>query len=100
MQKVADEKGFKYFYEAKTIKLLLEGILLEKVQDKIEKVLCEKGSAFGWDKMDVEKLLEDRKQKELELNLELLKLSPEEANQKENLEKIRVNVLKDKIKLN
>ncbi len=75
--------GFKYLYEAKTIKLLLEGILLEKVQDKIEKVLCEKGSAFGWDKMDMEKLLEDRKQKELELNLELLKLSPEEANQKE-----------------
>ena len=49
--------GFKYLYEAKTIKLLLEGILLEKVQDKIEKVLCEKGSAFGWDKMDMEKLL-------------------------------------------
>ena len=79
----AYSEGFKYLYEAKTIKLLLEGILLEKVQDKIEKVLCEKGSAYGWDKMDMEKLLEDRKQKELELNLELLKLSPDEANQKE-----------------
>ena len=79
----AYSEGFKYLYEAKTIKLLLEGILLEKVQDKIEKVLCEKGSAFGWDKMDMEKLLEDRKQKELQLNLELLNLPPEEANKKE-----------------
>lgn len=79
----AYSEGFKYLYEAKTIKLLLEGILLEKVQDKIEKVLCEKGGAYGWDKMDMEKLLEDRKQKELQLNLELLNLSPEEANKKE-----------------
>ena len=79
----AYSEGFKYLYEAKTIKLLLEGILLEKVQDKIEKVLCEKGSAYGWDKMDMEKLLEDRKQKELQLNLELLNLPPEEANKKE-----------------
>jgi hypothetical protein len=79
----AYSEGFKYLYEAKTIKLLLEGILLEKVQDKIEKVLCEKGSAFGWDKMDLEKLAEERKEKELQLNLELLQLPPEEANRKE-----------------
>ena len=55
MQKVADEKGFKYFYEAKTIKLLLEGILLEKVEDEIEHKLSEKGSLFGWDVMNIEK---------------------------------------------
>ena len=79
----AYSEGFKYLYEAKTIKLLLEGILLEKVQDKIEKVLCEKGSAFGWDKMDLEKLAEERKNKEFELNSELLNLSSKEANELE-----------------
>ena len=86
----AYSEGFKYLYEAKTIKLLLEGILLEKVQDKIEKVLCEKGSAFGWDKMDLEKLAEERKEKELQLNLELLQLPPEEANRNKKAFKRRI----------
>ncbi len=79
----AYSEGFKYLYEAKTIKLLIEGILLEKVQDKIEKVLSDKGEMFGWEKMDVEKLAEERKNKEFELNSELLKLSSKEANELE-----------------
>ena len=74
MQKVADEKGFKYFYEAKTIKLLLEGILLEKVEDEIEHKLSEKGSLFGWDVMNIEKFENERKKREFEQNLELAKL--------------------------
>ena len=36
LQKIAFENGFKYFYEAKTVKLLLEGILLEKAEDEVE----------------------------------------------------------------
>ena len=79
----AYSEGFKYLYEAKTIKLLIEGILLEKVQDKIEKVLSEKGEMFGWKKMDIEKLAEERKNKEFELNSELLNLSSKEANELE-----------------
>ena len=74
MQKVADEKGFKYFYEAKTIKLLLEGILLEKVEDEIEHKLSEKGSLFGWDVMNIEKFENERKKREFEQNLELAKV--------------------------
>lgn len=78
------DSGFKYLYEAKTIKLLLEGILLEKVQDRIEKALCEKGTGFGWQVMDVERLTQKRKNQEFKLNLRLLEMSPEEA---ENLER-------------
>ena len=82
---LAYEKGFKYFYEAKTIKLLMEGILLEKVQDRIEKELTEKGEIYGWDIMNEAKILEERKKEELELNIELLKVSdPHEAFNKEN----------------
>ena len=82
---LAYEKGFKYFYEAKTIKLLMEGILLEKVQDRIEKELTEKGEIYGWDIMNEAKILEERKKEELELNIELLKVSdPHEALNKEN----------------
>ena len=82
---LAYEKGFKYLYEAKTIKLLMEGILLEKVQDRIEKELTEKGEIYGWDIMNEAKILEERKKEELELNIELLKVSdPHEALNKEN----------------
>jgi len=85
---LAYEKGFKYFYEAKTIKLLMEGILLEKVQDRIEKELTEKGEIYGWDIMNEAKILEERKKEELELNIELLKVSdPHEALNKENEKK-------------
>ena len=74
MQKIAFENGFKYFYEAKTIKLLLEGILLEKAEDDVEHELSLKGAALGWDIMNIEKYESERKQKEFEKNLELAKI--------------------------
>ena len=54
LQNIAYQQGFKYLYEAKTIKLLMEGILLQKVEDEIEKKLANKGTALGWDIMDEE----------------------------------------------
>ena len=83
------DKGFKYLYEAKTIKLLLEGILLEKVQDRIEKALCDKGTSFGWQVMDVERLVQKRKNQEFKLNLRLLNMSPEEAEKEEREKKAK-----------
>ena len=83
------DSGFKYLYEAKTIKLLLEGILLEKVQDNIEKALCEKGTSFGWQVMDVERLVQKRKKQEFKLNLRLLNMSPEEAEKEEREKKAK-----------
>ena len=84
MQKVAFENGFKYFYEAKTIKLLLEGILLEKADDDVEHELSLKGAALGWDIMNIEKYESERKQKEFEKNLELAKIQDDlEAINKE-----------------
>jgi len=83
------DTGFKYLYEAKTIKLLLEGILLEKVQDRIEKALCEKGTSFGWEVMDVERLTQKRKNQEFKLNLRLLEMSPEEAEKAEREKKAK-----------
>ena len=83
------DTGFKYLYEAKTIKLLLEGILLEKVQDNIEKALCEKGTSFGWQVMDVERLVKKRKNQEFKLNLRLLNMSPEEAEKEEREKKAK-----------
>ena len=84
MQKIAFENGFKYFYEAKTIKLLLEGILLEKAEDDVERELSLKGAALGWDIMNIEKYESERKQKEFEKNLELAKIQDDlEAINKE-----------------
>ena len=84
MQKIAFENGFKYFYEAKTIKLLLEGILLEKAEDDVEHELSVKGAALGWDIMNIEKYESERKQKEFEKNLELAKIQDDlEAINKE-----------------
>ena len=83
------DTGFKYLYEAKTIKLLLEGILLEKVQDRIEKALCDKGTSFGWQVMDVEKLAQKRKNQEFKLNSRLLDMSPEEAEKEEREKKAK-----------
>ena len=91
---IAYSKGFLYFYEAKTIKLLMEGILLEKVQEKIDKELTIKGESFGWNVMDVEKENEKRKKEEFDLNVQLLELndanliSQKENEFKENWEKI------------
>ena len=87
------EKGFNYLYEAKTLKLLMEGILLIKVEDEVEKEMIKKGSAFGWDTMDEEEYEKKRKEKEFEFNLKLVnEENNEEAlnmerNFKENLEK-------------
>ena len=75
LQEIANQKGFKYLYEAKTIKLLMEGILLQKVEDEVEKELVKKGAAFDWDIMNEEKFEEERKEKEFELNLELAKIN-------------------------
>lgn len=75
----AYKDGFKYLYEAKTVKLLMEGILLEKVQDEIERELSEKGEMFGWGIMNEAKLLEERKNKEFELNSRMLEMPPDQA---------------------
>ena len=83
---LAYEKGFKYFYEAKTIKLLMEGILLEKVQDRIEKVLTEKGQIFGWEIMNEQKIAEERKKEEHELNIKLLEVEDAHEAQKMEIE--------------
>ena len=83
-QKLTNEKNFKYLYEAKTIKLLLEGILLEKAEDDIESELAKKGSSFNWEVMDIQKTEEDRKKKEFDQLLKLSKISnTDEAINKE-----------------
>jgi hypothetical protein len=83
-QKLTKEKSFKYLYEAKTIKLLLEGILLEKAEDDIESELAKKGSSFNWEVMDIQKTEEDRKKKEFDQLLKLSKISnTDEAINKE-----------------
>ena len=82
---IAYSNGFQYFYEAKTIKLLMEGILLEKVQEKIDKELTIKGEFFGWNVMDIEKENEKRKKDEFDLNVQLLDQNDQNyINQKEN----------------
>ena len=99
MQKIAFENGFKYFYEAKTIKLLLEGILLEKAEDDVEHELSVKGAALGWDIMNIEKYEAERKQKEFEKNLELVKISNDlEAINKEKEFKEQMDLEEDGIK--
>ena len=81
--KIKDETykdGFKYFYEAKAIKLLMEGILLEKMQDMIEKELIRRGEElFGWKIMNVEKVEENRKEEDFQFNRGLMKLASTEA---------------------
>ena len=71
-------KGFKYLYEAKIIKLLLEGILLEKVQDTIEKELCKKGECYGWEIMNEKKIEDEKKEIDFEFNQNLIRLKSEE----------------------
>lgn len=83
----AYSKGFKYLYEAKTIKLMLEGILLEKVQDAIDKRLYEVGRVYGWDIMDEETLLEKRKKQEFKLNTRLVEMTNEEEAKRIESEK-------------
>ena len=72
------KKGFKYLYEAKVIKLLLEGILLEKVQDMIEKEMCQKGACFGWNIMNEKETEDVKKEDEYRFNMRLLRLETKE----------------------
>ena len=83
--------GFKYLYEAKIIKLLLEGVLLEKVQDMVEKELYTRGDFLGWNIMDIKKMEDQRKEEDFEFNKGLMKLPSregikQELNQREKLE--------------
>ena len=82
-------KGFKYLYEAKIIKLILEGIFLEKIQDMVEKEMCEKGALWGWDIMNEKKLEIEKKEKEFRFNQNLMKLESKEQmrQEKEYIEK-------------
>jgi hypothetical protein len=91
-EKTKDEtysKGFKYLYEAKIIKLILEGIFLEKIQDMVEKEMCEKGGIWGWDIMNEKKIELEKKENEFLFNQNLLKLESREQirQEKEYIEK-------------
>ena len=76
-------KGFKYLYEAKIVKLLLEGILLEKVQDMIEKEMCKKGECFGWDIMNEKKIENEKKETDFQFNQNLIRLESAEQIRQE-----------------
>ena len=82
-------KGFKYLYEAKIIKLILEGIFLEKIQDMVEKQMCENGAIWGWDVMNEKKIELEKKENEFLFNQNLLKLESREQirQEKEYIEK-------------
>ena len=77
------KKGFKHLYEAKIVKLLLEGILLEKVQDMIEKEMCIKGACYGWDIMNEKKIEKEKKENEFEFNQNLIRLESAEQIRQE-----------------
>ena len=75
--KIRDEtykEGFKYLYEAKVIKLILEGILLEKVQDIVEKELCRRGDLYGWNIMNIQEIEKKKKEEDFEYNKRLIQL--------------------------
>ena len=82
-------KGFKYLYEAKIIKLILEGVFLEKIQDMVEKEMCEKGGAWGWEVMNEKKMEFQRKESEFKFNQNLIRLETKDqlVKEKEYLEK-------------
>ena len=83
LQEITEQKGFKYLYEAKTIKLLMEGILLQKIEDEVEKELTVRGTLLGWDIMNEEKFEKERKEREFKLNLDLINEDVGQANIKE-----------------
>ena len=93
--KIKDEtykKGFKYLYEAKIVKLILEGVLLEKVQDMVEKELYKRGNLFGWNIMDVQEMEKNKQEVDFQFNKGLLKLESgvaliQEKDYKEKTEK-------------
>ena len=83
IKEVTYSKGFKHLYEAKIIKLLLEGILLEKVQDMIEKEMCIKGECYGWDIMNENKVENEKKENDFEFNQNLIRLDSAEQVRQE-----------------
>ena len=83
IKKITYSTGFKYLYEAKIIKLLLEGILLEKVQDMIEKRMCVEGDYYGWGIMNEKKMELDKKENEFEFNQNLIRLESAEQVRQE-----------------
>ena len=83
IKEVTYSKGFKHLYEAKIIKLLLEGILLEKVQDMIEKEMCIKGECYGWDIMNEKKVENEKKENDFEFNQNLIRLDSAEQVRQE-----------------
>ena len=74
IQKETYKTGFKYLYEAKIVKLILEGILLEKVQDMVEKEMCKRGELLGWNIMNEIELENEKKEDEFEFHQRLLRL--------------------------
>ena len=97
IRKLTEDKGFKYFYEAKIIKLLMEGILLEKVQDMVEKELYSKGDFLGWSIMNVKEMDEEKKEKDFQFNTGLLKLPSGEALIQEKEYKERMEEKENKL---
>ena len=83
IQKDTYKNGFKYLYEAKTIKLILEGVFLIKIQDMIEKEMCKRGEVFGWYVMNQEKMDQARKKQDFEFNRQLITLKLDEQLEKE-----------------
>ena len=83
IRKETHKDGFRYLYEAKIIKLLMEGVLLEKVQDMIEKELYKRGHIFGWKIMDIQEMEKNRKDEDFDFNIGLLKLPSGEARLQE-----------------
>jgi hypothetical protein len=52
----------------------MEGILLKKVQDTIEKELCRRGELFGWNIMNIQEIENKKKEEDFEYNKRLLQL--------------------------
>ena len=100
-EKIKDETykdGFKYLYEAKAIKLLMEGVLLEKVQDKIEKEMYNGGGLFGWNIMNIQKVEENRKEGDFEFYKGIMRLTSTEAFMQEKEHQIKMEKEEDRLK--
>ena len=61
----------------------MEGILLQKIEDEVEKELTVRGTLLGWDIMNEEKFEKERKEREFKLNLDLINEDVGQANIKE-----------------
>ena len=70
----------------------MEGVLLEKVQDMVEKELYKRGNLFGWNIMDVQEMEKNKQEVDFQFNKGLLKLESgvaliQEKDYKEKTEK-------------